>query len=115
MATAVVPARVAVSGPWAMVAISLTCPFCSCRTLTLSADRSHTRQCRSHPIRRGEGPDAARPLVRVRPPASGPCPLEREVVREEARIMTNTAAPAVPAHNHLVLTALATDVGRRVL
>jgi hypothetical protein len=29
--------------------------------------------------------------------------------------MTNTAAPAVPAHNRLVLTALATDVGRRVL
>jgi len=36
-------------------------------------------------------------------------------VREEALGMTNTAAPAVPAHNRLVLTALATDVGRRVL
>ena len=29
--------------------------------------------------------------------------------------MTNIAAPAMPAHNRLVLSALATDVGRRVL
>src|SRR5687767_12449846 len=48
-------------------------------------------------------------------PFPGPWPLSLAVAVRDAEVMTNTAAPAVPAHNRWVLKALATDVGQRLL